>query len=213
MPKTVSDKKRAANRRNVQKSTGPKTAKGKACSARNALKHGLLAKDVVIDTPDAAERQSDFDALLADLIAGLQPQGIIEETLVERIATCYWRLRRAHRLEVGAIRGALDPPDPHAAPTSVFNFSIRHSTIDIRQSAIDNHRCHNVTPEKNVLAKRSHLTPTLHNLAAFAPSFPERPRIICLPDAYLTSGQVADKVMVHPVGEKPLERKQAPMVF
>jgi len=115
MKHPVSDKKRAANKRNAQSSTGPKTSSGKARSSRNALKHGLLAKDVVIDTPGTTENRADFDALLADLLAELQPQGIIEETLVERIATCYWRLRRAQRFEVGAIRGALETPDPCAA--------------------------------------------------------------------------------------------------
>jgi hypothetical protein len=32
-----------ANRRNARKSTGPKTAAGKAASSRNALTHGLTA--------------------------------------------------------------------------------------------------------------------------------------------------------------------------
>ena len=37
-----------ANRRNCQKSTGPRTPKGKAIVSRNALKHGLLARHNVI---------------------------------------------------------------------------------------------------------------------------------------------------------------------
>ncbi|MBM2843589.1 MAG: hypothetical protein HW404_1426, partial [Anaerolineales bacterium] len=92
----------------------PRTPRGKARSSRNALKHGLLAKDVVLHGPDATEHQADFDALLADLIRELKPRGLIEETLVERIATCYWRLRRAQRFETGAIRETLDAPDPDA---------------------------------------------------------------------------------------------------
>jgi hypothetical protein len=31
----------AANRRNAQRSTGPRTAAGKSTSSRNALRHGL----------------------------------------------------------------------------------------------------------------------------------------------------------------------------
>jgi hypothetical protein len=37
----VSKRKLAANRRNAARSTGPNTAKGKACASRNAYKHGL----------------------------------------------------------------------------------------------------------------------------------------------------------------------------
>ncbi|MCH7994756.1 MAG: hypothetical protein IIB57_09980 [Planctomycetes bacterium] len=114
MPKVVSEKQRRANRQNAQKSTGPKTAAGKARASRNALKHGLLAKDVVITGTDLAESRADFDAFLADLCAELKPQGLIEETMVERIATCYWRLRRVQRFEAAAIRGALDTADPDA---------------------------------------------------------------------------------------------------
>ena len=114
MPKVVSEKQRRANRQNAQKSTGPKTADGKAHASRNALKHGLLAKDVVITGTDLTESRAEFDAFLADLCSELRPQGLIEETLVERIATCYWRLRRVQRFEVGAIRSALDTGDPDA---------------------------------------------------------------------------------------------------
>lgn len=38
---SVSQKKRAANRRNALKSTGPKTVSGKRVSAQNATRHGL----------------------------------------------------------------------------------------------------------------------------------------------------------------------------
>ena len=41
-----------ANRRNALKSTGPKTPVGREKSKRNALKHGLLSKAIVIETGD-----------------------------------------------------------------------------------------------------------------------------------------------------------------
>ncbi len=41
-------KRTAANRRNAQKSTGPKTLQGKARSKRNALTHGLLSKEIFL---------------------------------------------------------------------------------------------------------------------------------------------------------------------
>src|SRR5271157_5061075 len=43
----VSEPRLRANRENAKKSTGPQTARGKAYSRRNALKHGLLAKSVL----------------------------------------------------------------------------------------------------------------------------------------------------------------------
>ena len=61
---------------------------------RNPIKHGLFARGVVINSPFGSEDRADFDSLLADLCGELQPRGVIEQTLVERIATCYWRLHR-----------------------------------------------------------------------------------------------------------------------
>ncbi len=53
----------AANRRNAQESTGPRTPQGRAASRLNALKHGLTARHLVIRT----ESQRDFDDTLTRL--------------------------------------------------------------------------------------------------------------------------------------------------
>src|SRR5271170_6591704 len=47
---TVSAGKVAANRENAHKSTDPKTPRGKANSRTNALKHGLFAMDVRVES-------------------------------------------------------------------------------------------------------------------------------------------------------------------
>lgn len=44
----VTPRKIEANRRNALKSTGPRTAKGKATPRHNVLKHGILAKEVIL---------------------------------------------------------------------------------------------------------------------------------------------------------------------
>ena len=97
-----------ANRRNSRRSTGPRTLEGKAISRWNAVKHGLLAKEVVISVGDGKESRAEFDNLLASLRQDLEPEGALEEMLVEKIAICYWRQRRAQRCEVGEIRRRLD---------------------------------------------------------------------------------------------------------
>src|SRR5437763_565656 len=43
-----------ANRRNARKSTGPKTEAGKHRSSKNAVKHGLLAAIVPVETEEEA---------------------------------------------------------------------------------------------------------------------------------------------------------------
>jgi hypothetical protein len=84
-----------ANRRNAQKSTGPTTEAGRKAASRNALRHGLTAEALVVldETPE------DFAAHYAAMRAALAPVDEVEEQLVERIAFCAWRLRRAGRAE------------------------------------------------------------------------------------------------------------------
>jgi hypothetical protein len=84
-----------ANRSNAQKSTGPRTAEGKATASRNAVKHGLLAEQVVIHGEDPAQ----FEMYREGMLAELGPQGAVEEMLAERAVSLAWRLRRAERLQ------------------------------------------------------------------------------------------------------------------
>ncbi len=53
--KPSSQKKIEANRRNALRSTGPKTQSGKRAISRNAIKHGLLARQAVITRGHGAE--------------------------------------------------------------------------------------------------------------------------------------------------------------
>ncbi len=99
----VSQKQLIANQKNALKSTGPKTKEGKARSSRNALKHGLLSREVVITEGEGAEDQQAFDDLLDDLVKQYQPVGPVEEMLVQKIAFCSWRQHRAARYETGLI--------------------------------------------------------------------------------------------------------------
>ena len=104
---TVSEKQLKANKKNAQKG-GVKTPEGKTIVKYNALKHGLLAKEVVITIGEGAENPEEFNSLLEALQTQLAPEGTLEEMLVEKIAVAYWRLHRAYRYEVGLIRQELD---------------------------------------------------------------------------------------------------------
>ena len=48
MSKKVSQKQIDANRRNAQKSTGPKTKEGKAKSSMNSIKYGIYSDKFLI---------------------------------------------------------------------------------------------------------------------------------------------------------------------
>jgi hypothetical protein len=89
-----------ANRENAKKSTGPRSAEGKAASSRNGLKHGLCAGQHLLPGEDPEE----FLFLLKDLSDRLRPEGPAEEKLVQRIAAGQWRLDRALPIEAGIYR-------------------------------------------------------------------------------------------------------------
>ena len=90
-----------ANRANAKRSTGPRSADGKAKSSKNSLAHGLTAQDIVIADEDPEE----FERLRAGLQADFKPTSTIELELVERLAGLLWRLRRIPVLE-GALLDA-----------------------------------------------------------------------------------------------------------
>ncbi len=73
----VSQAKIRSNRQNAQRSTGPKTQKGKAVVSQNALKHGLSARHDVVITEDQADFDLHRDSLLElqrlTLIRNLEP--------------------------------------------------------------------------------------------------------------------------------------------
>lgn len=104
----VSERRIQANRKNALRSTGPKTARGKQIVGRNAIKHGILAREVVITAGDGKENPEEFHDLVERLGEHYQPVGVVEELLVEKIATCWWRQSRVLRAENGEIRKRLD---------------------------------------------------------------------------------------------------------
>jgi hypothetical protein len=84
--RTTSPEKIAANRRNFLKSTGPKTAAGKANVSKNAIKHGFFAKHLIIQDRDGKEDPAEFEQLRAAIREDCQPEGALEEICAATIA-------------------------------------------------------------------------------------------------------------------------------
>jgi hypothetical protein len=92
-----------ANRANAQKSTGPRTAEGKAASRFNALKHALDAESVIIPGEDPA----DYDALVHDYHAEFRPLTRSEAFHVDTMIRADWNKRRLQRVEAELYRTVL----------------------------------------------------------------------------------------------------------
>jgi hypothetical protein len=86
----ATDKQIEANRRNAQLSTGPRSLVGKQKSSLNALRHGLTSQSMTIPGEDPEELRQ----LRCAMMGTLNPQGALENQLVERIAVLTFRLKR-----------------------------------------------------------------------------------------------------------------------
>ena len=83
-----------ANRKNA-KLGGVKTGKGKEISKYNALKHGLLSKEVLLKNED----EENLIELTKKFRAELKPATELEAILVDRVIANVWRLKRAMKIE------------------------------------------------------------------------------------------------------------------
>ncbi len=102
----ATDKQIAANRRNAQKSTGPRTDETKEISKGNAWKHGLAATTMLF-CPRRHEDWAAFQEMRNGLMESWQPVGMKESQLVEMIAGAYARMQRLEKIESGYMDGAL----------------------------------------------------------------------------------------------------------
>lgn len=91
-PKTT---RAQTNKTNAARSTGPKSPAGKRAASRNALRHGLTGHTVVLPSDDVKRYRAFCERFSSDL----DPSGVLEESLVQSIADCAWRLERSAALE------------------------------------------------------------------------------------------------------------------
>ncbi len=85
----------AANRRNAQHSTGPRTVDGKAAVRLNSLTHGLRAQDALL--PGEDERA--FEEISQAFHQQHAPEGPAELFCVEKMLLSFWRNRRIAKIE------------------------------------------------------------------------------------------------------------------
>jgi hypothetical protein len=95
----------AANQSNAQRSSGPKTAAGKAIVAQNNFRHGFTGAFRVLPW----ESQDDYSALQLSLEKEHQPATPTEELLIESMAQSYWLRKRALVLQNTCFTG--ESPD------------------------------------------------------------------------------------------------------
>ena len=118
----------SANRANALKSTGAISQIGKAKVAQNAITHGLFSKQLILNNENPLEYQS----LLGELQRSLQPVGILEQSLVERISVSLWRQKRLVRAESARLNLEQQTQKLVGALNSELNLSFSSQAISER---------------------------------------------------------------------------------
>lgn len=98
-----------ANQANARKSSGPRSATGKAASSRNSLTHGLGANHETLFA-HAPELQADFEAFAQRLAEDFPPEFETEELAFRRYAFAAFQAERARLYETRAESDMLAAP-------------------------------------------------------------------------------------------------------
>ncbi len=85
----------AANHRNAQSSTVPRTEAGKSRAARNAVTFGIYSAGDFVRPEDSDL----YDLFCESFQKSLRPKGALEQTLAAEVVHAAWRLRRCSALE------------------------------------------------------------------------------------------------------------------
>ena len=98
----------------------PSNDRGQSRVAKNATRHGIFSSVPVIP----GESLDAWEAHRAGVVASLDPVGLLEVNLAERIALVLWRLQRLARFEAETVTAAMEdvevpplpPPDNSIPP-------------------------------------------------------------------------------------------------
>lgn len=125
-----------ANRRNAKKSTGPRTAAGKAISSRNATTLGLFSRHLLQPGEDPAELQALHDAIMGEY----RPATTLERLYADRIVAAAWRLQRALAAEDVDGKFDVDPASTLSPISNAFTLEftrVRAGILERRISALE----------------------------------------------------------------------------
>jgi hypothetical protein len=133
--RSLTPKQLEANRRNAQKSTGPRTPEGRAVSRMNAVKHGVFSKEALVRGLNFKENSRELAAMSERFRRELNPIGPVEEMLVDQMVTLQWRLRRVLRAESGEIALSVDEGTWHRSrPQMQLRWALWNSSEDASAS-------------------------------------------------------------------------------
>ena len=133
---TTSEERIAANRANAQKSTGPKTREGRAASKFNAVKHGILSREVLVAGENAEELTAFHESFREDF----QPVGARQEMLVDLIVTTHWRLRRLLAVESGEMTVSAEREGTEKSRTETAKKKTEETAEGCRHIQIELHK-------------------------------------------------------------------------
>ncbi len=105
----MSSKRRIeSSRANGRRSKGPVTPEGKERSARNATRHGLLSRILVLES----EESSAFEATFQQFLERFGPADEVQVSVIEEMLGALWRQRRCWAIETRMMDNAMaDIPD------------------------------------------------------------------------------------------------------
>jgi len=189
----------AANRANALKSTGPVSHEGKARSAKNSLKHGVLAGIVTLRN----ENPIVFDAAVQTYVNRFQPQDDVERDMINQLVAAIWRLGRCYAMETRMLDCEMD--NHASAPTEIDR------TLAAFKSLAP-------TKEMNLVLRYQHRLATLQSrlirdLNALRRNFPVDPA--ALPPAHTPepAGPTAEeKISPNEATKPPALNKTAPEI-
>lgn len=106
-----------ANRRNAQKSTGPRTAEGRSHSRQNAKRDGITGQVVTLSDDD----RPIFEQFKKDMLADLRPKTTVELSIAHAIAWDTWRLNHLRAVEANLYALGAENSDIHCPDSRIQN--------------------------------------------------------------------------------------------